>query len=43
MREVIKSNQIELRYLSTDEMAADILTNLNKTKHVQFVDSLGLK
>lgn len=44
IREVISKNYIKLRYLSTDEMLADILTkSLCSVKHCKFVAELGLE
>lgn len=43
VRDVVKANEIELRYIPTDENISDVLTkNLNKTKHLKFVRGLGL-
>lgn len=43
VRELVKNNFIELRYVSTNEMIADIFTkNLSKPKHEKFVKDLGL-
>uniref|UniRef100_A0A034WRD0 Retrovirus-related Pol polyprotein from transposon TNT 1-94 n=1 Tax=Bactrocera dorsalis TaxID=27457 RepID=A0A034WRD0_BACDO len=44
IREVVKNNVIDLRYLSTDNMPADLLTkNLCKSKHVKLIELLGMK
>ena len=43
IREAIQSDQIELKYLPTDEMIADVLTkSLGKVKHQTFTQELGL-
>jgi hypothetical protein len=44
IREQVAAGTIELRYVSTDDMAADILTKaLSRDKHVRFVTKLGIR
>lgn len=44
IREVIKKKEIQLKYLNTDDMIADICTkNLPKIKHKKFVDLMNMK
>ena len=44
IREKIKSKQLNIRYVSTDEQLADILTKaLTPVKVKRFVDLLGLR
>lgn len=44
IREVVEQKGIELEYVSTNENVSDIFTkNLQKQKHVKFVEMLGLK
>lgn len=43
VRELVCNNIIDLKYISTDQMIADVLTkNLSKLKHEHFVKNLGL-
>lgn len=43
VREIYEKNYLKLKYISTNQMIADILTkNLNKSKHVNFMKMLGL-
>lgn len=43
VREALESNVIDLVHISTNEMAADVLTKaLNKTKHFKCMDILGI-
>jgi len=43
VRELVKSNDIELKYISTNEMIADVLTKLlAKEKHCTFMKAMGL-
>uniref|UniRef100_A0A0A1X768 Retrovirus-related Pol polyprotein from transposon TNT 1-94 n=1 Tax=Zeugodacus cucurbitae TaxID=28588 RepID=A0A0A1X768_ZEUCU len=44
IRDVVERKEIELEYVSTNDNVSDIFTkNLQKQKHVKFVDMLGLK
>ena len=44
VRNLINENAVNLIYVSTNNMLADILTkNLVKVKHLKFVTLLGLK
>lgn len=44
IRDVVKNEEIELIYCSTDDMIADIFTkNLAKPKHMKFLDLLNIK
>lgn len=43
-REAFQNGYIDLKFVSTDEMTADILTkNLQKNKHIKFLKKMGLK
>jgi hypothetical protein len=44
IREQVAAGTIELRYVSTDDMAADILTKaLSRDKHVRFATKLDMR
>lgn len=43
VRETVKSGKVEVNYLSTNEMPADLLTKgLGTVKHYKFMESLGI-
>lgn len=43
VREAVANGSIEIKYLKTDEMPADLLTKaLSSSKHVKFTSTLGL-
>lgn len=43
VREVVKKGEIDISYISTNDMVADIFTkNLCRIKHIKFVNMLGL-
>lgn len=43
VRETVKSGKVEITYLSTNEMPADLLTKgLGSVKHYKFMESLGI-
>ncbi|GBP89832.1 Retrovirus-related Pol polyprotein from transposon TNT 1-94 [Eumeta japonica] len=44
LRDAVRENLLEVKYMPTNEMIADVLTkNLTKSKHCDFVNKLGLK
>lgn len=44
IRDVVNNDMLKIEYIPTNDMIADVLTkNLNKIKHCNFVEKLGLK